>query len=136
MAHPHFQKAPCSLHDQGKVTCNQFESNHQRLQFPQRNLNMMNSVRFLYVHMVAKELSSLETDTVESIQMHLLVLAGSPAATKVICFKNSQKSKSSSRKFLYSSNSIPLKNQELDQVRPRSLEDWSPSKKAHTLQQE
>lgn len=112
MAHPHFQKGPCSLHGQSKVTCSQF---------PQQNLNMMNSVRFLYVHMVAKELSSLETDTVESIRMPLLVLVGSPAATKVICFKNSQKSKSSSRKFLYSSNSIPLKNQELDQVRPRSL---------------
>lgn len=93
MAHPHFQKGPCSLHDQSKVTCRQFESNHQKHQFPQRNLNKMNSVRLLYVHMVAKELSSLETDTVESIRMQLLVLASRPAATKVICFKNSKKLK-------------------------------------------
>lgn len=93
MAHPHFQKGPCSLYAQSMVSCSKFDSNHQKLQFPQQNLNMMNLVIFLYAHMVAKELPSLEIDTVESIQIQLLVLVGSPAVSQSDIFQEPSKIK-------------------------------------------
>jgi hypothetical protein len=52
---------------------------------------MMNLEKFLYIHMVAKQLSTLETDTLESMQMQHLVLVGNPAVCHGAMFQELSK---------------------------------------------
>lgn len=91
MAHLHFQRGPCSLYARSKATKSQFDLNHHELQFLQWNLNVMSWKRFWHVQMSAKKFPSLETGTVESIQMQFLVLVSSPAVIQGDIFQEIEK---------------------------------------------